>query len=83
MFGLFKKTDRPPGRKFDLWKGNAIVTEAIYPDRRGCVQFRGSWWFARGTNEINVSPGAWVNVIGRDERTLLVELPKAIDLQKS
>ena len=83
MFGLFKKTDRSSSGNFDLWKGNAIVTEAIRPDRRGRVQFRGSWWFARGVSEIDASPGVWVNVIGRDEMTLLVELPQGIELQKN
>ncbi|MEM9539250.1 MAG: NfeD family protein [Cyanobacteria bacterium P01_E01_bin.42] len=83
MFGLFRKTDRSPENKFDLWKGNAIVTEAIHPDRRGRVQFRGSWWFARGVAALNVAPGAWVNVIGRDEMTLLVELPEAMELQEN
>ncbi|MBP0016579.1 MAG: NfeD family protein [Cyanobacteria bacterium SBLK] len=60
-----------------------MVTEAIQPNCRGCVQFRGSWWFARSLTEITVSPGVWVNVIGRDELTLLVELPKAIDFQQN
>lgn len=83
MFSLFKKNDRSPSKKFDLWEGNAIVTEAIHPDRRGRVQFRGSWWFARGVTKIDASPGVWVNVIGRDEMTLLVELPTTLDLQKT
>ena len=80
MFGLFNKTQQPTTQKFDLWKGNSIVTEQICPDRRGRVKFRGSWWFAQCVTGINVSPGVRVNVIGRNEMTLLVEMPKTIDL---
>ena len=51
----------------------AIVQQAIQPQQRGRVRFWGSDWFARCDQEITISPGEVVDVIGVESITLLVE----------
>lgn len=57
-------------RRFD---GIATVDCAIYPQNRGRVYFRGSWWFAKCDRELVFVPGDRVQVIGVEEITLLVQ----------
>ena len=52
----------------------AIVTEAIEPQKAGRVKFQGSWWPARCIQEICLNPGDVVYVVDRKNITLYVEL---------
>jgi len=52
---------------------DAIVTQAIAPGRKGQVKFQGSWWTARCSQDITLSPGKLVHVIDRQLITLYVE----------
>lgn len=65
-----------PGLHHDSrqFTGEATVDEEILPQRRGRVQFRSSWWFARCEQDITIAPGERVEVIGllSDSLTLLV-----------
>ncbi|NJO42658.1 MAG: hypothetical protein HC865_19080 [Cyanobacteria bacterium RU_5_0] len=54
----------------------AIVTQAIEPQKAGRIKFRGSWWPARCSQKITLSPGDIVYVVGRQNITLYVELAK-------
>lgn len=51
----------------------AIVTQTIVPGRKGQVKFQGSWWTARCSQDITLSPGKLVHVIDRQTITLYVE----------
>ncbi len=51
----------------------AIVSSTIVPFQGGRVQFQGSWWPARCDQEITLLPGDVVQVIGRQNITLLVQ----------
>lgn len=59
----------------------AIVDAAISPGRAGRIRYQGSWWSARCEQDITLSPGAEVRVVGRQNITLLVE-PLAIALSQ-
>jgi len=52
----------------------ALVLETIEPGKTGRVKFQGSWWAARSTQPFSLSPGQTVQVIGRWNITLYVEL---------
>lgn len=52
---------------------DAIVTQTIGPGRKGQVKFQGSWWTARCSQDITLSPGKLVCVIDRQLITLYVE----------
>jgi membrane protein implicated in regulation of membrane protease activity len=51
----------------------AVVATIIHPHRTGRIKFQGSWWFARCDHNITLHPGETVQVIGRQNITLLVE----------
>jgi hypothetical protein len=51
----------------------AMVVKAIEPLRTGQIRFQGSWWSARCQRDITLQPGELVNVVGRQNITLLVE----------
>jgi membrane-bound ClpP family serine protease len=54
-------------------KSEAIVVKAIEPFRPGRIRFQGSWWSARCKGNMTLLPGERVNVVGRQNITLLVE----------
>ena len=56
-----------------LFNGQAIVEQAISPDRAGRVRFKASRWFARCEQPLAIAPGELVDVIGVQNITLLVE----------
>lgn len=56
-----------------LSKYEATVVKAIEPFRTGQIRFQGSWWSARCQRDIVLQPGERVNVVGRQNITLLVE----------
>lgn len=58
----------PPFSKYE-----ATVVKAIEPFRTGQIRFQGSWWSARCQRDIVLQPGELVNVVGRQNITLLVE----------
>ena len=56
-----------------LFNGQAIVEQAISPDRSGRVRFKASRWFARCDQPLAIAAGELVDVIGVQNITLLVE----------
>ena len=62
-----------PNNGFQFFSGRAIVDEAIEPNKRGRVRFRGSFWFACCDCSLTLRPGVAVRVVGRNKSTLLVE----------
>lgn len=56
-----------------LLRQEATVVKTIEPFKPGRVRFQGSWWFARCDQNITLLPGKLVNVVGRDNITLIVE----------
>lgn len=63
----------PPRLNLDYLHELAIVQQAIHPNRRGRVSFRGSSWFALCKANIVLLPGRVVRVTGRYNTTLVVE----------
>ncbi|EKQ67645.1 membrane protein implicated in regulation of membrane protease activity [Leptolyngbyaceae cyanobacterium JSC-12] len=53
--------------------GKGIVSETIAPHQTGRVRFQGSWWSALCEQEVTLPPGKMVQVIGRQNITLLVQ----------
>jgi tetratricopeptide (TPR) repeat protein len=51
----------------------AIVQQTIQPKQRGRVRYWGSDWFARCLQDIFISPGEIVDIVGVENITLLVE----------
>jgi tetratricopeptide (TPR) repeat protein len=51
----------------------AIVQQTIQPNQRGRVRYWGSDWFARCHQDIFISPGEVVDIVGVENITLLVE----------
>ena len=62
-------------------KHEAKVVKAIEPLKTGQIRFQGSWWSARCQQDIILQPGELVNVVGRQNITLLVE-PVAMNESK-
>ena len=54
------------------YRGRAIVSATIAPDTRGRVHFRGSWWPALCEQDVTLAVGDVVQVVGRQNITLLV-----------
>ena len=61
---------------------NAVVTQTIRPNSTGRVKANGSWWSARCGRSLVLKPGTLVNVVGRDNITLIVE-PVDYDYQEA
>lgn len=55
------------------YRGRAIVSEIIAPHKRGRVKFQGSWWLAQCEQDVTLAVGEVVQVIGRQNITLLVK----------
>ncbi|HEY9628498.1 MAG TPA: tetratricopeptide repeat protein [Coleofasciculaceae cyanobacterium] len=55
------------------YSGQAIVEQIIQPGKPGRVRFKGSRWFARCDQPVDISPHELVDVIGIQNITLLVE----------
>ncbi len=53
--------------------GQAIVEQTLHPGRSGRVKFKASWWSARCLEEVTIPVGEWVDVVGVQGITLLVE----------
>jgi membrane-bound ClpP family serine protease len=58
---------------FNLIAGKAIVDAMIQPSKNGRVRFQGTWWSARCEQDVTILPGEAVQVVGRQNITLLVE----------
>lgn len=54
-------------------QGQAIVEQTIQPNKPGRVKFRASWWSARCLENITIPIGEWVDIVGAQGITLLVE----------
>jgi tetratricopeptide (TPR) repeat protein len=68
------KPQRPiTGINLGYFRGQAIVEQAIQPDRPGRVRFKGSRWFARCDQSVTIGPNEFVDIIGVQNITLLVE----------
>lgn len=65
------KNSQPP-IEYDYF-GQAIVAETITPHQSGRIQFQGSWWSAFCEQDVVLTPGKVVQVIGRRNITLLVQ----------
>ncbi|MBW4657586.1 MAG: hypothetical protein KME15_02840 [Drouetiella hepatica Uher 2000/2452] len=69
-----RSTPRSPlPANLGYYSGQAIVEQMIQPDKPGRVRFKGSRWFARCDQPVNISPHELVDVIGIQNITLLVE----------
>ncbi len=55
------------------YRGRAIVSAIIAPHKRGRVKFQGSWWLAQCEQDVTIAVGEVVQVIGRQNITLLVK----------
>ncbi|MDX2231807.1 MAG: NfeD family protein [Leptolyngbyaceae cyanobacterium bins.349] len=69
---LSELKDCPPPIDRDYF-GPAIVSETIRPQESGRIQFQGSWWSAWCEQDVVLTPGKVVQVIGRRNITLLVQ----------
>ena len=54
MFNWFKKEKQNPS-PMNEFKGNAIVSLVIRPHRKGQVYFRGGWWTAKCSQDIDIT----------------------------
>lgn len=50
-----------------------IVTETIHPYQPGRVEYRASWWEAVCLNNVVLLPGTQVQIVDRDNITLVVK----------
>ena len=72
-------TSSPPSRlpkyhrNFNELKGQATVDMVIQPGSTGYVRFQGSWWPARCEQQVTITRGELVAVVGHENITLLVE----------
>lgn len=76
MLNLFKIfAAKPPNlrKRLFAWQGKAIVERAIAPNCLGRVRFQGTYWSAQCVEPMTVAPGAIVEVIGRQNLTLIVK----------
>jgi tetratricopeptide (TPR) repeat protein len=64
---------RQPETESGYFNGQAIVDQAIHPEKAGRVRFRSSYWSARCDQPIAILPGEVVDVVGLDRITLKVE----------
>lgn len=78
VFSLLTGASNPPLKPIKPpiehdYFGPAIVAETINPQQAGRIQFQGSWWSAWCEQDIILTPGKVVQVIGRRNITLLVQ----------
>lgn len=59
------------------YRGRAVVSETIAPRLRGRVYFQGSWWLAQCEQDVTIAVDEVVQVIGRQNITLLVRPMRA------
>ena len=59
------------------YRGRAVVSDTIAPHTRGRVHFQGSWWPAQCEQNVTLAVGEVVQVIGRQNITLLVRSAQA------
>lgn len=73
-----------PYFNFDYTDKTAIVDEVIQPHQKGRVRFQGSVWPAECHRELTLNPGDRVQVLGRNQITLVVDsLPRSELFHKS
>lgn len=62
----------------EWFQGEGVVSQTIYPNRKGRVYFRGTWWPAKCCDNSTLEPDEIVEVIGNDNEsiTLLVQALK-------
>jgi membrane protein implicated in regulation of membrane protease activity len=51
----------------------ATVSTTIHPYKTGRIRFQGSWWSARCEGNMTLYAGQIVQIVGRQNITLLVE----------
>lgn len=56
----------------DAFRGLATVYESIHPNQKGRIRFRASWWQALSDINCTIPPGTQVEVIKRENLTLIV-----------
>ena len=57
------------------FQGEGKIYETVFPEQKGRIYFKGSYWFARCNLDLILNPGDIVEVIDRQALTLIV-IPK-------
>ncbi|MDJ1178969.1 NfeD family protein [Roseofilum sp. BLCC_M91] len=68
-----KKSKSNSSCSMEWFQGERVVSQTIYPNRKGHVYFRGTWWPAKCCDNSTLEPDEIVEVIGNDNITLLVQ----------
>lgn len=60
-------------QRFNYLEEQGIVTETLYPNQLGRVNFQASWWFAACPHNVVLLPGTPIRVFDRINIILIVE----------
>lgn len=76
VLAIFHKEDdnKHPSPVNSYLVGIGIADSEITPLKRGRIKLNGAWWSARSVDGLIIQRGQTVNVIGRENQTLLIEL---------